>query len=60
MDANHLYSYFIDMDWLFLVAYSILVAGMLIFISELWPPLMADLFSDNNAVSKGTKVHSGN
>jgi hypothetical protein len=60
MDVNHLYSYFIDLDWLFLVAYSILVAGMLIFISELWPPLMPDLFSDDNAVSKGTKVHSGN
>ena len=40
MDANRLYSYLIDMDWLFLIAYSLLVAGagLVLFAGDLWPP----------------------
>lgn len=60
MDVNRLYSYFIEMDWLFVIAYSILVAGMLVFASDLWPPLMSDSFSDPGTPSTRTKVHSGN
>ena len=37
MDPNRLYSYFIELDWLFLIAYSLFIAGVLIFASGLWP-----------------------
>lgn len=37
MDPNRLYAYFIEMDWLFLIGYSLLTAGgMLIFAGDLW------------------------
>ena len=38
MDPNRLYSYLMDMDWLFLIAYSLLItgAGMFVFASDLW------------------------
>lgn len=44
MDANRLYSYLVEMDWLFLIAYSLLVAGagLVVFASDLWPPPSRD------------------
>jgi hypothetical protein len=39
MDPNRLYSYLMDMDWLFLIGYSLFITGMLVFASDLWPSL---------------------